>query len=235
MLHHAWSPTSKFVKRLSMFLLLGWGLVSCKTPQASPNIFENPVCEPPCWEHITPGITTKEEASIVLSKLSEEQVTVDLQMEEVDNEIRFSSTDIDGSVVLTNNKVSLIILSPKVDITLQNAIELLGEPESVLVYQGGEYIGVTFFKPQAGIAYSYTSWGQKRTPAWAPSPDWLWSEIRPNAEINFVTFFVLGQYEPVLGYGILSFHGLNPEETLQQLCPWDGYGSIDKYRPACQP
>jgi hypothetical protein len=69
----------------------------------------------------------------------------------------------------------------------------------------------------------------------AQPADWLFSEIRPEVEINFITFFVPDQDKHLLDYGILSFHELSPDETLQRLYTWSGYGSVDKYLPTPQP
>src|SRR6266496_4654948 len=193
-------------KSIALILFVGLVLAGCKAFQNQSNAFENPVCAPPCWESITPGTTTKEDASEILSKISEDQVTVKLNnpSAETDSEIRFSSKNIDGSVVFIGDTVSLIPLTQKFNVSLQSAIEIFGEPESVLVYRGGEYIGVTFYKPQTGIAFSYTSSAQKRSPSWAQPPDWIYSEIKPEAQVNFVTFFIPNQEKPLLDYRVLS-------------------------------
>jgi hypothetical protein len=237
MLHYSWLLKSSMLKLISLALIFGLFLGSCRIYQASSNSFENPVCKPPCWENITPGITTKEEAARILSQLDVDQEPTELKLvnSSADSHIPFSTRAIDGSLVFIDDKVSIISLSPKNDLSLQNAIEIFGKPQSVLVYRGGEYIGVTFFKPQEGIVFRYTSWKQSRLLPWSQAPQWMYSEIRPEAEINFITYFDPEQPDSVLDYGILSFHELSPAETLQRLYPWRGYGNIEQYLPSSEP
>ena len=49
------------------------------TPEFSPNWWTpwlaQPVCKPPCWENITPGVTTLNEAVSILEKLPEIKIT----------------------------------------------------------------------------------------------------------------------------------------------------------------
>jgi hypothetical protein len=228
----SWLSKTNILKIFSLVLLIGLVLVGWKIFQASSNSFENPVCQPPCWENIHPGITTKEEAFRILSELDIDQEPTDF---EADSSISFSTKAIDGDVLFIDDKVSLIILSPKNNVSLQNVIEMFGEPQSVLVYWGGEYIGVTFFKPLEGVVFSYTSWEQSRLLPWSHGPNWMYSEIRPEAEISLITYFDPEQPDSVLDYSVLSFHEFSRDETLQRLYPWSGYGSIEKYLPPSEP
>ena len=66
----------KSLQTTLLSLLLGVTLISgCKTTPASPKLpwierwLSNPVCQPPCWEGITPGETTAKEAHKKLSTL----------------------------------------------------------------------------------------------------------------------------------------------------------------------
>jgi hypothetical protein len=133
-------------KLIAIILFAGLILASCKALQNQSNIFENPVCAPPFWENITPGMTTKKEASEILFKISEDQVTVELDTlsGKIDSEIRFSCKNIDGSVAFIGENVSLITLSPKFSISLQNAVEILTNQKVSLFIKAANILGSHF-------------------------------------------------------------------------------------------
>jgi hypothetical protein len=215
-------------------------LIGCQTNSKYSILQEEPVCLPPCWEQITPGMTTKSDAWSILSANSaiqqpiyDRQTSIPARFESV---IMFSLSDDkqqNGSLYIRDGKVAMMEFSLDSDLPLQRAIEIFGQPESVLVYRGGEYVGVSFFLPQKGIAYAYTSWAQSQNfrNIWGEPPDWVFHEIRSDVGINFLAYFVPNKTEPVLDSGFLSFGEFDASTTLQRLYPWDGYKSIDAYRP----
>ena len=77
-----------------ILLLLELLLAGCQATPAHPSLFENPVCEPPCWEKITPGGSTKGEALAILSKITAiDQPVVDRNSADIgyDDEIQFTA------------------------------------------------------------------------------------------------------------------------------------------------
>src|SRR5690349_7771311 len=52
-----------------LFILVGV-ITGCAPVKRHLGIFDNADCEPPCWQNITPGITTKDEAVKILSGIS---------------------------------------------------------------------------------------------------------------------------------------------------------------------
>jgi hypothetical protein len=227
----------KFAMPALCLLSLGWFCVSCQAQSSHPNIFESPACEPPCWENITPGLTTKNDALNTLSKLlMVDQPTTerfDTLPDGVDSLVKFTlygDKNLGGSIYFVDNKVSLIEMGNHSGLALQRAFEIFGEPQNVYVYKGGEYTGVTFLLPQSGVAFSYTTWAQSRSPAWAEPPDWLYTEIRPNVEINFIAYFAPDQYKSLLDSGKLTIGDtLSSDQLLNRVFLWSGYGSIDRY------
>ena len=209
-----------------ILLLIGLVLAGCGTSGKRPSIFENPICEPPCWENITPGITTKDEALAALSKVNAvKQPIFDLRdtAKGFSTELRFSLYDdksgLRGSVFMMDDVVSLIDFGTKLDLTLEQAIERFGTPQSILAFHSN-LMWITFVDPQKGIAFGYSSAGH---------PDWVYSEIRPEVEISEVMFFDPKQYQQILDSGFLSYYLLNSEETKSKLRPWNGYGDLSKY------
>jgi hypothetical protein len=207
-------------------LLIGLVLTGCGTLGERPSIFENPNCKPPCWENITPGITTKDEALATLSKIDiVKQPIFDLRdtARGFSSELRFSLYDekssLSGSVLMMDDLVVLIDFGTKLDLTLEEAIERFGAPQSILAFHSN-LMWVTLVDPQKGIAFGYSSAGQ---------PDWVYSEIRPEVEIGEVMFFDPEHYQQILDSGILSYYLLSSEETKSRLRPWNGYGNLSKY------
>jgi hypothetical protein len=199
-------------------------LMGCVVAPEQPNLFDNPVCAPPCWENVIVGITTKKEALNILSKVDRiDQPIVDKNLPLVgfDDAINFSrNKDLNslGFLYILNDKVSLIGFEHKLGVTLQHAIELFGKPKSVLVVNVGEINAVTFINSQKGIAFGYGfSSGS--------------TEIKPEDGIDDVTFFDPLQYQLLLNSEILSYGQMNATETVYNLRPWVGYGSIENYRP----
>jgi hypothetical protein len=216
------------MNRMMSFILIGLFLAGCEAPLQEPNLFKNPVCEPPCWENITPGGTSKSDALAILSKIDAvDQPIIDKNQPflRFDDEIDFHFyKDLSslGFMDILKDRVSMIGFGPKLEIRLQDAVRLFGPPQSVLVVHAGEIYAVTFLNPQDGIAYGY-NFNDRAT------------EIKPGDEISVVDFFDPKQYQLFLNYGIFSYFQMSAEETSNRLQPWKGYGSIDQYSTPVYP
>ena len=216
-----------------IIFLIGLVVAGCGTSMEHPNIFKNLVCKPPCWENITPGITTKKDALIRLSKIDTvDQPVIELNQSDLagfDDEVQFTlykdNNSSAGWVYFLDNRASLIAFQANLDITLEQAIELFGVPQSILAFHSN-LMWVTFVDPQKGIAFGYSSAGH---------PDWVYSEIRPEVEISEVMFFDPKQYQQILDSGFLSYYLLSSEEIKNKLHSWAGYGNLDEKYPPRQP
>jgi hypothetical protein len=214
----------KNMNRFGILFLIGLILAGCRESPKHPNIFQNPICKPPCWETIAPGTTTKDEALVILSKIDAiDQPAVDLNRSDLtgfDDEIQFAlhedNNGYAGWIYFLDNQVSMIAFQANQSITLQQAIELFGAPQSVLVIHAGEFDGVTLLNPDSGIAFNYKSKKQL-------------SEIKPSDEIDGVYFFDPKQYPNILASGVFSYYQLDAEETLGRLRAWKGYGALSQY------
>ncbi len=223
------------MKRNILILLLGIILVSCAPKPNQPSIFDNPICQSPCWQNITPGVTTKNDALIILSELSfVQQPMVDPKYSAVgyDDIINFSLYQgepnfIAGWMYILDDKVSMMGFENNLG-TMQHLIELFGAPQSILVLRTDLFDQVTFVNPQSGILFYRKYVGSYSVET---------SELTPETAITGVAFFDPHEYERVLNSGILSAYKLSADETINNLRPWNGYGSIkEKYwPPATQP
>jgi hypothetical protein len=214
----------KLIKSILCLWLISLFIAGCDVFSPRPDIFENPVCEAPCWENITPGITTKTEALALLSNneaVDQPAYDTNQSFGKFDDEIRFSlyGKRLHGSILLIDDRVSTIILGQRVNIPFKRAIELFGEPESILIIRSGEIYAALLLNPEKGIAYSYFLADRA-------------SQIQSEDVVTTVFFFSPKDYQSILDSGILTYHQMSAEKTLDGLKPWEGFGDIDKYFPA---
>jgi hypothetical protein len=208
------------MRKILLLFLFGLLLVSCKPKP--PGIFENLTCEPPCWEDISPGVTTKNDALVILSKIRaiDQPINHTQPVPGFDEEIDFTLyKDINkmGFIDILNDRVTMIGFGyNRMGITLQEAIKLFGMPQSILIVHTGEIYSATFVDPQKGIEFGYYF----RYNA---------TEIMPGDEISDIAFFDPKQYQLFLDTGYFSYHQMNGDETIKRMRPWKGYGSITQY------
>ena len=218
------------MRNLCLLLLLGYFLAGCAPKY--PTLFENPVCEPPCWQNITPGVTTYQDALTRLEKIypGDKQVTDHTQSPiGFDDEIRFSPYNdfsLTGYMDISNNGVSSIgfeIDSKYSGIKLDHSIELFGEPQNILLIQSGEFDQVTLINAKKGTALGYKLFGNQSVTS---------AEISSDVEIREIDFFDPNQYQLILNSGYFSAGLLSSDQIINALHPWNGYGSFrDKYWP----
>ena len=221
------------MKNILVFILIGFLLGGCQSLfLTNQNVFDNHVCQSPCWMNITPGITTKEEALTILSKISfVDQPSVDMHRSVIgfDDEIQFSvySDRTAGWIYLSADRVSMIGFENNLSLTMQSATNLFGTPENMLVIRTSLFDGVTLLNAKKGVEFDYRLSEFQSLDT---------SNIQPNTKIYGVTFFDPNHYQQVLNSGILSSYALNSSDTTKNLKPWNGYGSFkDKYWPPATP
>jgi hypothetical protein len=203
-------------------LLLALSLVACGSNYHH-NIFDNPNCKYPCWENITPGITTKADVVAILTDLEIiKQPFIDGKRPGggFDDYIYFDfAGEMSGGrgwIDFREDKVILISLEGRWDLTIQEAISSFGIPQSVLAERAGEFEAISFFYPQDGIVF-----GRR----FSQGP----SEVRPKDHIYEVNFFDPTQYEQLLEAGFFNYSAISASEVFQRMRNWEGYGTIDEY------
>lgn len=227
------SDSKRWITKLWPILILLLVLVTVVWAWPNPTIFSDPVCAPPCWKNIQPGVTTLQQAYHILSELPEvDGDTVSIQREPwfiFTNIIHFEfkSRDVTGRVYIVNNLVVAIGFDGNMGITISEAFAFLGEPSYVinLPTYGGPPLhgtvssGIIIINPTVGYRISYNtrdlSLSQK-----------LQGQIQPEIELDDIEYFSPAVYDEWIDAGYFSYLKLDGEQTREHLIPWDGYGDL---------
>jgi hypothetical protein len=210
------------MKKILLFITFIVSVVGCEALPKSADIFKNPVCEPPCWENITPGLTTTEDALSILSEIKPIDKPIhntNLNLPGYDEELYFTLHNDKsqlGFLSILDDKVSSINFDCKMELTLQEAIGLFGSPQYILGIRSGEINAITLLDPQKGIAFGYFLKSRA-------------NEIKPQDKISNVTFFDPKTYQLLLNIEVFSWNQMTAEETIRNMHPWEGFGRIDQY------
>jgi hypothetical protein len=205
---------NKHRKQVILLIIVTF-LIGCKGKKDIDRLLENPVCEFPCWQTIRPGITTKSEYINIISSLKHIDKDSIYSTEEAEERYQYyistdlfyqANTPIRMGAYFQKNVVARMQFSGPMDYTLQEMIEIFGEPTNVAI---SGHILVAFIYPQKGISFGYNS---------ISHPDWVFSEIRPDAEINKLDFYNPSLYEDKVSGGLFS--------SGSRIFPWKGYGDL---------
>jgi hypothetical protein len=211
----------KIISILSIMILL----TGCQKRSNQFTFFENPVCSPPCWENIVPGVTTKQELLERISSLEfvdkSSVYTDENPWEGFQGRVGFSFNNEYKSIsfhsYLINDTVAAMVIQGDLNISLDQMIKYVGTPKNILLVHHGDLF-VSLFDLDKGFSLGYDTIGR---------PDWWLSEIRPDIKVNMVIFLAPQYYQTILDARFLSYQQYNSNETLQMSLPWAGFGKID--------
>ena len=228
----------KFIALLMISVGIIFNINSCKESNNEFLIISDINCEPPCWENIIPGETTKSEVVQLLM----ENTNVDPNSIAIKGEqwngfsdvvfFKLLPNQIKGEIEFINDKVALINLSGNLDINFSEAIEKFGEPDYILnipLFSGTPGFPQPSYEIQAlipnkGVNYAYNTNDSSRNNN---------SIIAPENKITRIDYYNISAYDQILDAGMFSEGHLNKEESIKNMIPWSGYGEIDqKYPPA---
>lgn len=223
---------------LCAFIVLAGVLLFGCSLGGSHSFFFDSVCQPPCWQNIYPGVTTKEEALVILRGLpniDQQRIsTKGFSWLIFEDTIFFHpvSKSWDGSAYTLDHKVTILDFHGNLHTNFGEAIKENGEPKYVLnipVHHGPpgfptlSYI-ITALDPHKGVAYTYDT---------ADLPMSKRGELRPDTPISLISYFDPESYDELMEAEIFSMGVLLKENPQKYLRPWTGFGSIkEKYRPA---
>ncbi|MEL7658876.1 MAG: hypothetical protein AAGU75_23540, partial [Bacillota bacterium] len=143
---------NKIIRSSLMFLAIILIVTGCTMPLGSrstptsasraewlTNLLENPECQPPCWQNICPGITTKSEANHILETIPWiDQESIELTDDNGQDEcVKWSNAStqyFSGKICFADSTVRFInIWLGSDELSINDLVKYIGSPESLLV------------------------------------------------------------------------------------------------------
>lgn len=188
--------------------------VPTETPEISSNWWTtwlaHPVCKPPCWQNITPGLTTMEEAVSILENSPEIKIKF---QDKYGIDWRFNQNKDEGGVITTTpDGIVYTIRIGSVSerkLFVKTIVASYGHPEYVKPYDCREGMCATILVyPDVGIFLDVfiKNTGTISIPQ---------IEIRPDTPVYRVYFFE---------QGIENFQRIPTFQNYELLMEWKGYG-----------
>jgi len=186
-----------------------------------------PNCTLPCWNNITPGLTSSKEALNILQATAYIDKSSIMQVGSYDNggcswHWKIPGRRIPPKLDWQFGVVRQITLGLTFNLTVDEVINLFGFPEAVGIVEGGTpenwYWIVDMYYPQVGIQVKIY------TPNFS-------SLIEPSTEVGVIIIF-----PPTTIEGRISelFPNLNPESMNWLFASWKGYGDIKRLYPGIE-
>lgn len=173
---------------------------------------KSPTCAPPCWENITPGITTKEEAAAILVNMQTIEITYQGEFGVEWVSVK-DNTEAGWVNTAQTNIVNAIVLgiSSKTSLTIETVIASFGNPSyvqpyacreemcsTVLVYPESGMLLDVFLKDDGNV-YNYHQ-----------------VKIQPDTKITGILFFPAG---------LENYKRMPEYQEYDLLMEWKGYVS----------
>lgn len=209
-------------KRRQLFVSL---LLVCVIPSCRANMYNlinNSPCSPPCWQDVTPGLTTAQEAE---EALLENPALHNVRIGDISG---FPSeytivADIDRkqgiTVFIQDDIVEAIWISSlggDLNIRLSKIINIFGEPDSIFInrYVGHSSMGYQFnlLYPDAGTLVSVKDYGQKG-----------YIDLKGKDRVLDIIFMEKSEYMEFMIENVADYEWFTPDRTL----PWEGYRQYD--------
>ncbi len=133
----------KKVKVFKIFILAGailgltiLSIIVYIRSKPSVTILSNPICSPPCWQNITPGMSTAEETVSILKNTSLVDPTSVIRGRSwfiFDEVVYFQlrPKPVKGSIFFLDGKVSIIFFDGDLHLTFGQVVDSFGEPEYI--------------------------------------------------------------------------------------------------------
>jgi hypothetical protein len=208
--------------------ILGVSVGCGESPPVDTSLLTGEPCQPPCWQGLTPGLSTQEEVNeftrtsgfvnaqtLYPGRLSRGGQRVGVSMQWRSTTGRGSGSN---SFAIEDGVLKYIIIYPDYDLTLENLIDRYGTPGKFRVIIAGSglpYLGVTLFYPTHGFTATVE----------LPIDD---AQLLPESIVSRVWYFQAAPLERFIELGCeVGFLGSTPEKWLESLRDWQGYGAIE--------
>ncbi len=190
-------------------------------------LMDDPVCQYPCWQNITPGRTTFVQAVEILSQsMFFDSKGFSPTPSQIIEAYGYSSWVFTKSVremglVLYNidDYVVLLDFSVSRNIHIEEMMDFYGEPELISVISGtagSRWLDASWIYPSKGVVISLFDYRWK--------PEGAYARITPEMDIFDVYYFDTDAYESLMEKGMIIH---NYWDIIQKsIQPWNGYGLV---------
>ncbi|MBI4733107.1 MAG: hypothetical protein HY781_13470 [Chloroflexi bacterium] len=221
------------MKPIKVLCMLTFMAAGCQAIFHRTSSLDFSVCPPPCWQNITPGLTSEEKMLEILPTIKyiepDSIYFTDLPWQGFDSQVGCAIDDgrdiISFQALFLDDRVAWMAFDGETGMTIDQAIQIFGEPEFITIVHFNDLF-VYISNPDKGIAFGYSTIGKPDT--------WL-LEIQPEMEIGGVILFDPNAYQQILEAGLMSSGVYDAEQTLQVTYPWKGFGDINTLYPGAFP
>ena len=214
--------------------LLSLGLcVGCAgPPPVGMSLLTGDPCEPPCWQGLTPGQSTEDDAleflrssrfvdtrTIYRAALSRGGQVVGSSIQWRSTAARSSNVD-SNDFAIEGGVLRDMIIYPDYDVTLESLLQRYGPPDKLHVMVTGRHV------PMLQVTLFYPSYGFTATLE-LPADQLV---LRPETTVIQVWYSEAGPLGTFIQLGISylgTYLGTTPEQWSQSLRDWQGYGVME--------
>lgn len=219
----------KFIPFIFILLLCVAGCHRWDRPECSkkgscfPAFTGDQPCQAPCWQRITPGLTTIDETLAILDSLefvNDPSMTGEIHV--FDEQIAFSA--VDGAWVANisfiEGKVAYIIFWGELSTTFGEAEKLFASPQKVLYYRHSTAdIVLDIFNLDEGIAYGTSSAYMNKSEHE--------NFLSPESKVNVLRFWDAQYWDLFVEEKVFHWGTFKDGDMYSNLQDWKGYGKTE--------
>ena len=198
-------------------------------PPLDTSLLTSEPCEPPCWQGLTPGVSTLQEVNefVRTSGFVNPQTLFRSGVyrggERVGLSIEWGSAAGRGrgynDFIVESGVLKYIIIYPDYDLSLERLFERYGPPEKYVANLRGverRWVEVTLYYPTHGFTVELVRRYDDTT-----------LTLKPESRVASVWYFRAAPLERFLELGCeAGIYGGTPDDWLESLRDWPGYGPI---------
>src|SRR5574340_322551 len=211
-------------KLLFSYLLVAAILTGCQAKTSV--LLEDTLCEPPCWQNITPGKSSSDEAYQILSDLPFLHTAPLATPKRIDSFRSYDSWNFQnniregsGRITYFNDRVAYIQFHVNNNLRIGKMIDFYGKPELLSAISGwndSRWLEVRWIYPEKGVLVTHFDHNWR--------PEGSYASITPDLPVYDVYYFDPELYDTLVE---TVFFQLTGQEVVQEsIQPWVDYGLV---------
>jgi hypothetical protein len=211
-------------KLLFRCLLAAAILAGCQTKKSI--LLEDTLCEPPCWQKITPGKSSSDEAYQILSGLPFLHTAPLATPKRIDDFRSYDSWNFQknmrergGVITYFNDTVAYMEFDVRGTLKIGEMIDFYGKPELLSVISGwndSRWLEVRWIYPDKGVLITHFDHN------WRPEGNY--ASITPDLPVYDVYYFDPELYDTLVE--TVFFSPTRREVVQESIRPWVDYGPV---------